>query len=95
MLMILVLLVAVGAFGSDDGNVMVKLNDVSPKGIHSSIWFQCSVTIHNGTSAPLIVTNLFLGPPSLALKISDLDGKELKRVYSVPYMFVFDGVAFL
>ena len=86
-LTILALLIAVGAFGGDDGNVTVKLNDVSPRGIHSNMWFQCSVTIHNGTSAPLTVTNLFLGPPSLALKISDLDGKELKRVYSVPYMF--------
>ena len=56
-------------------------------GIHSRMWFRCSVTIHNDTSATLTVTNLFLGPPSLALKISDLDGKELKRVYANPYMF--------
>jgi hypothetical protein len=87
LLMILVLLAAVEARGGDDGEVTVKLNDVSPRGVHSSMWFQCSVTIHNGTSTPLTVTNLFFGPPSLALKISDLDGKELKRVYSVPYIF--------
>ena len=86
MLMILVLLAAVRAFGGDDGNVTVKLNDVSPRGTHTNIWFECSVTIHNGTSAPLTVNNLFIGPPSLALKISDLDGKELKRVYSVPHI---------
>jgi hypothetical protein len=87
LLTILVLLAAVGAFGGDDGDVTVKLNDVSPRGIHSNMWFKCSVTIHNGTSVPLTFTNLFHGPPSLALKISDLDGKELKRVYSVPYIF--------
>ena len=87
LLMVLGFLAAARAFGGDDGDVTVKLNDVSPIGIHSNMWFRCSVTIHNGTSAPLIVTNLFLWPPSLALKISDLDGKELKRVYSVPYMF--------
>jgi hypothetical protein len=87
LLTVLAFLIAVGAFGGDDGDVTVKLNDVSPRGIHSNMWFKCSVTIHNGTSALLTVTNLFLGPPSLALKISDLDGKELKRVYSVPYMF--------
>ena len=83
----LVLLVALSAFGGDDGNVTVTLNDVSPIGTHTNIWFECSVTIHNGTSAPLTFTNLFHGPPSLALKISDLDGKELKRVYTVPYKF--------
>ena len=73
-LIILGLLAAAGAFGGDDGNVTVKLPDVSPMGTHTNIWFDCSVTIHNGTSAPLTFTNLFHGPPSLALKISDLDG---------------------
>ncbi|MGA2247092.1 MAG: hypothetical protein ABSH48_19050 [Verrucomicrobiota bacterium] len=87
LLTILGLLAAVRAFGGDDGNVTVKLDDVSPRGIHGNMWFECSVTIHNGTSAPLTFTNLFHGPPSLALKISDLDGNELKRVYSVPYIF--------
>src|SRR5450631_4002678 len=87
LLTVLAFLIAVGVFGGDDGDVTVKLNDVSPIGTHSNMWFECSVTIHNGTSTPLTVTNLFLGPPSLALKISDLDGKELRRVYSVPYMF--------
>ena len=85
-LIILGLLAAAGAFGGDDGNVTAKLNDVSPRGTHTNIWFECSVTIHNGTSAPLTVNNLFIGPPSLALKISDLDGKELKRLYSVGHI---------
>jgi hypothetical protein len=85
LLMILVLLATASVVGADD--VTVKLNDVSPKGTHTNIWFECSVTIHNGTSAPLTVNYLFIGPPSLALKISDLDGKELKRVYSVPHIF--------
>src|ERR1017187_10664101 len=60
LLMVLGFLAAAAAFGGDDGDVTVKLNDVSPIGIHSNMWFRCSVTIHNGTSAPLIVTNLFL-----------------------------------
>ena len=84
LLIILGLLAAASAIGADD--VTVKLNDVSPMGIHRNMWFECSVTIHNGTSAPLTVNNLFLGPPSLALKISDLDGKELKRLYCVGHI---------
>jgi hypothetical protein len=84
LLMILALLAAASALGADD--VTVRLNDVSPIGTHSNMYFQCSLTIHNGTSAPLTVKDLFLGPPSLALKISDVDGKELKRVYSVPHI---------
>jgi len=87
LLTILGLLAAVRAFGGDDGNVTVKLDGVLPRGMRSNMWFECSVTIHNGTSAPLTFTNLFHGPPSLALKISDLDGKELERVYSNPYIF--------
>jgi len=85
-LTILVSLIAVSAFCVDDGLVTVKLNGVTPHGTRTNIWFECSVTIHNGTSAPLTVNNLFLGPPSLALNISDLDGKELKRVYSVGHI---------
>jgi hypothetical protein len=83
-LIIPALLAAASALGA--GDVTVKLNRVSPHGTRTNIWFECSVTIHNGTGAPLIVGNLFLGPPSLALKISDLDGKELKRVYSVAHI---------
>ncbi len=84
LLTILALLAAASALGTDD--VTLKLNHVSPKGTHTNMWFECSVTIHNGTSAPLTVNNLFLGPPSLALKISDLNGKELKRLYSVGHI---------
>jgi hypothetical protein len=86
LLTILVSLIAVSALCVDDGLVTVTLNEVSPRGTHSNMWFQCSVTIHNGTSAPLTVNNLFLGPPTLALNISDLDGRELKRVYSVGHI---------
>jgi len=84
LLMILGLLAAASAICADD--VTVKLNDVSPRGTHTNIWFECSVTIHNGTSAPLTVNNLFIGPPSLGLKISDLDDKELKRLYSAGHI---------
>jgi len=31
-------------------------------------------------------TNLFVGPPGLALEISDLGGKELKQLYADPYI---------
>jgi hypothetical protein len=84
MLMILALLAAASALGVDD--VTVRLNDASPIGTHSNMYFQCSLTIHNGTRSSLTVNNLFIGPPSLALKISDVDGKELRRVYSVPHI---------
>jgi hypothetical protein len=86
MLMILGLFAAAGAFGGEAGDVTVKLNDVSPKGTRSNIWFECSVTIHNGTSTTFYATNLFYGPPGLALKISDLAGKELKPLYADPYI---------
>jgi hypothetical protein len=85
LLMIIGLMAAASALGADD--VTVKLNGVSPIGNHTNMYFECSVTIHNGTSAPLTVYNLFIGPPSLALKISDLDGKELRRIYSVPHIY--------
>jgi hypothetical protein len=85
-LIIFLLLAAVRAFGGGDGNVTVKLNDVSPIGTHTNIWFECSVTIHNGTSTTFFATNLFYGPPGLALKISDLGGKELKHLYADPYI---------
>ena len=82
--MILGLLAAASALGADD--VTVKLNDVSPKGAGTNIWFECSVTIHNGTKTTFYSTNLFCGPPGLALKISDLAGKDLKSIYADPYI---------
>jgi hypothetical protein len=84
LLMILALLAATSALGADD--VTVKLDGVSPQGNHTNIWFECRFTILNGTSTPLSATNLFVAPPGLALKISDLDGKELKRVYADPWI---------
>jgi len=80
---ILALLVVLSAFGADD--VTVKLNDVSLKGNHTNMWFECTLTIHNGTSSTFYATNLFCGPPGLALKISDLAGKDLKPLYADPY----------
>jgi hypothetical protein len=84
LLMILALLSAASALRADD--VSVKLDDVSPKGNHTNIWFECRFTIHNGTGTPLSATNVFVAPPGLALKISDLDGKELKRIYADPWI---------
>ncbi len=82
--MILGLFVAVKVFGGDD--VTVKLDHLSAMSTHTNIWVECTLTIHNGTRTPLSATNLFIGPPGLALKISDLDGKELKRVYADPWI---------
>ncbi|HLX94373.1 MAG TPA: hypothetical protein VKU37_01375 [Verrucomicrobiae bacterium] len=84
LLMIFALFATASALGADD--VTVKLDDVSPNGNHTNIWFECRFTIHNGTSTPLFATNLFVAPPGLALKISDLNGKELKRVYADPWI---------
>ena len=84
LLMVLGLLAAASAFGSDD--VTVKLGNISVVGTHTNFWFEPTVIIHNSTLKPLTAANLFLRPSGLALRISDLDGKELKRVYRAPYM---------
>src|SRR6266566_6577360 len=52
-------------------------------GTHTNVWFLCHVLLNNQTTAPLTVTNLFSRPPGLALKVTDWDGKELARTYSV------------
>lgn len=85
LLMILGLLIAARAKGAD--TVTVNLDDVSPKGFHTNIWFECKFTIHNAASTSLPTASLFVGPPGLALKISDSDGKELKRIYANPYIY--------
>ena len=82
---ILGLLVAAKLFGADA--VTVKLDEVLPMGTHTNICFGCKFTIHNGTSSSLFTTNLFIAPPGLALKISDVDGNELKRVYANPHIY--------
>jgi hypothetical protein len=84
LLMIFGLLAAASALGADD--VTVKLKDVVPKGTHTNLWFECTLAIHNGTSTSFSATNLFVAPPGLALKISDLGGKELKQLYADPYI---------
>jgi len=78
------LLIAANALADPSNtNVTVRLVDAHHVGPHSNVWFLCSVTIANHTGVPLTVTNLFARFPGLALKISGLDGKELKRTYAV------------
>lgn len=82
---ILALLVSVSAFGdSASTNVTVHLGPASVLGTRTNMWFDCDVTINNQTPMPLTVTNLFVRSPGLALKVSDLDGNELKRIYAWP-----------
>jgi len=74
-----------GFSGSESTNVTVHLGPVSVLGTRTNIWFDCDVTVHNQTGTPLTVTNLFGMHPGLALKVADLNGKELKRVYAWPH----------
>jgi hypothetical protein len=84
-LLIVGLLVAVSAFGdAASNNVSVHLGRVAVRGSHTNMWFDCDVSINNQTSVPLTVTNLFVRFPGLALKVADMDGKELKRIYAWP-----------
>jgi hypothetical protein len=73
---------ALGDQGS--GKVMVLLGEVSAQGTRSNMGFLCNVTVNNQTDDTLTVTNLFVVPPGLALKISDTNGVELKRIYAAP-----------
>jgi|ERR1017187_7855611 hypothetical protein len=84
---ILALLVVVNSCG-DSGvtNETVHLDNVSVIGTHTNVWFLCNLTLKNQTGMTLIVTNLFLLSPGLALKITDLNGEELKRTYAAPLM---------
>jgi hypothetical protein len=81
------LLIAATAFGDPEGtnNVTIHLGPVSVLGTRTNMWFDCDVTINNQTRVPLTVTNLFVRFPGLALKVTDLDGKELKRTYAWPF----------
>ena len=87
LLTILGLLITASAFGSPDSTgVTVHLGDVSVIGSHTNLEFKCNVIINNQTDVTLIATNLFSMPPGLALKVvTDLDGKESKRMYAVPW----------
>ena len=77
------LLVAAGAFANAAStNVTVLLDPISVVGTHSNVWFFCHVRIDNQTDASLTATNLFARSPGLALKVSDLNGLELKRTYA-------------
>ena len=85
LLAILTLLIGLSAFADSGSNsVMVHLNYVSPKGTHTNMFFECSVTISNQTSAPLTATNLFSQPPGLAMVVRGWYGEELARTYAWP-----------
>lgn len=83
LLIMTVLLIAVSAYGGSDGDVTVKLDDVSARGDRTNMWFQCSITVHNAMSTSLTAGNLFY---RLVMTISDSDGKELKRVHYTPHI---------
>jgi hypothetical protein len=85
LLTILGLLIAVSTFGSPGADVTVHLGTVTVVGTHTNMFFECKVTINNQTGVSLTVTNLFCMSPGLALKIADLEGKELKRTYAWPW----------
>src|SRR2546430_13860289 len=79
------LLIALTALSGPEGtNVRVHLGPVSVLGTRTNLWFDCDVTVNNRTGVPLAVTNLFERSPGLALKVTDPEGKELKRTYAWP-----------
>jgi hypothetical protein len=85
LMMLLGLVVAAIACGaSASTNVSVHLGAVSVLGTPTNLWFDCDVIINNRTDTPLTVTNLFVCPPGLALKITSPDGTELNRAYAWP-----------
>jgi len=85
LILFVALLTGVAARGEDgQGKVVVQLGEVSARGTRSNLWFLCNVALTNETEKTLTVTNLFVEPPGLALKISDTKGMELERIYATP-----------
>jgi hypothetical protein len=84
LLITLVLLISVSAFGDSVG-VTANLHVVSVNGTHTNLMFTCNITLDNQTSATLTATNLFRMPPGLGLRVSDLDGRELAQMYAWPW----------
>lgn len=85
LILFLALLTGATAWGEEGhGKVVVVLREVSAQGTHSNLWFLCNVALTNETEKTLTVTNLFVAPPGLALKISDANGTELERTYAAP-----------
>jgi hypothetical protein len=84
--MILGLMITVRTFGDAGGsNVTVRLDNIRVAGTRTNLYFECNVRINNQSGLSLTATNLFFGSPGLALKVSGLDGKELKRTYAWPW----------
>ena len=85
-ILLLGLLLATPAFGDAATNeVTVQLESVSVYGPRTNTWFFCNVRVDNQTDTTLSVTNLFVLAPGLGLKISDSNGKELKKTYAAPF----------
>lgn len=85
LILLIALLIGTSALAEDrQGKVVVHLGEVSAQGTHSNLWFLCNVALTNETEKTLTVTNLFVAPPGLALKISDTNGTELERTYAAP-----------
>ena len=84
LLIILASLITVSAFG-DSGGVTARLGVVSIEGPLTNQMFICNVTLDNQTGDTLTATNLFCMSPGLALRVADLDGHELAKMYAWPW----------
>ncbi len=66
-------------------NVTARLAQVSVHAVHGGVVFTCAVTIDKPTGRLFTATNLFSRPPGLALRVMDLDGHDLDRIYALPW----------
>ena len=80
------MLMATTALAEPQGtNVAARLDRVSVQMVHTGVVFKCGITIDNPTGRLFTATNLFSMPPGLALRVMDLDGHELARVFAFPW----------
>jgi hypothetical protein len=80
------LLMATTALAGLQGtNLTARLDRVSVDRVHSGVVFKCGITIDNPTGRLYTATNLFSMPPGLALRVMDLDGHDLARVFAFPW----------
>ena len=84
LLMISASLIAASALG-DSGGVTAHLGVVSANGTHTNLMFTCNVTLDNQTGAMLTATNMFCLSPGLALRVTDMNGHQLAKMYAWPW----------